>query len=580
MGLGYSNHMAGFLPGPAALVAVAVVRPRTLMRWRLILACVGALALGLTPFLTQPIRAAHFPAINEGEPTGCVTKIALDCTLSSTTVERFNYNFNRGQYGPKIGRQAPFIAQVGMFWLYFKWQWLRDPMLEHQGAQRVLAALFLVLGLMGGWAHYQKDRRSFWYFGTFMLSITLVLIYYLNFKYGASQAPELGDAVDREVRDRDYFYLWTFSAWGVWASLGLMYLWEAVAGLLGSESLKVGKEVVMRPTRRSWLMGAPVLAIAAIPLFTNWKAASRAGHTYTRDFAHDLLNSVEPYGILVTVGDNDTFPLWYAQEVEGIRRDVVVANTSLLNTDWYTRQLIRAPVREYDAARGPAIYRGGNWKKPSGPPVTMTMEEADAIPLAYDMPQAQQFVAGDIEATITPRTLTRADIFVLRMIKDSPNRPLYFSRTSGGYGQELGLGPYLLTQGLARKLMPTIPTPGRDTLLLPGEGFIDVARTRALWFDVFKGQQAIIKKGDWVDAPSVGIPALYVSTGIILSEVLRSRGQGQEAQRVLATAEQVARATRLGDVFAQSTAPPIPLEGDSRAQVPLPLSPAESIRRP
>ena len=243
-------------------------------------------------------------------------------------------------------------------------------------------------------------------------------------------------------------------------------------------------------------------------------------------------------------------------------------------------EIIRAPVREYDPAKGPAIYRDRSWPKPSGPPVAMTIDEADRIPLAMDITEPQLFRAGEIEATITPRTLTRADIFVLRMIKDSPNRPLYFSRTSGGYGQELGLGPYLLTQGLARKLMPTIPTPGRDTLLLPGEGFIDVARTRALWFDVFKGQQAIIRKGDWVDSPSVGIPALYVSTGIILSEVLRSRGQGPEAQRVLATAEQVARATRLGDVFAQSTAPPIPLEGDSRAQVPLPLSPAESIRRP
>ena len=108
----------------------------------------------------------------------------------------------------------------------------------------------------------------------------------------------------------------------------------------------------------------------SVPLFANWASASRAGQTDTTDFARDLLNSVEPYGILVTVGDNDTFPLWYAQEVEGIRKDVIVANTSLLNTDWYVRQLLRRPVYEYDAAKGPKIYADKQWTKPSGAPVT------------------------------------------------------------------------------------------------------------------------------------------------------------------------------------------------------------------
>src|SRR5437764_7376012 len=74
-GLGYANHMAGFLALPAVAAAVVIRRPATLVRWRLLLAIAGALALGMTPFLTQPLRAARFPAINEGEPTGCATHI-------------------------------------------------------------------------------------------------------------------------------------------------------------------------------------------------------------------------------------------------------------------------------------------------------------------------------------------------------------------------------------------------------------------------------------------------------------------------------------------------------------------------
>jgi hypothetical protein len=579
LGLGYANHMAGFLPAPAVAFAVMLRRPGTILRWRLILVAVAAVLFGMTPFATQPIRAAYFPAINEGEPTACRTEISVSCTFNAKTYEAFKYNFNREQYGkpPVTERNAPFSAQIGMWWLYFKWQWLRDPYSQNQTAQAVLAALFLVLGLFGGWVHWKRDRQSFLFFGPLMFTMTLALIYYLNFKYGYSQAPELGDTVDREVRDRDYFYLWSFSAWSVWAALGLVFVWESIAALIGSQQVKVGKIVQDLPQKRSWMMASPVLALAVVPLVGNWGPSTRRSDTTTADFAQDLLNSVEPYGILVTVGDNDTFPLWYAQEVEGVRKDVIVANTSLLNTDWYTRQLIRNPVREYDAAKGPALYRGKSWPKPTGAPVKMTMDQADSIPLAYQLPDTVAFEAGGIRAKIAPRVLTRADLFVLQMIKDNPTRPVYFSRTSGSYGRELGLEQYLLTQGLARKLLNAVPSSGRDTLLVPGEGFVDVARTKALWNDVFQAPKSFDKKNGWPDKASVGIPALYVNTGFVLYDALQTVGDQAGAQKALNDSRQLAKATRIADFFNfDAAAPPPPTKGDVAPVVPLDVAPKDS----
>jgi len=542
------------------------------------------MVVGVTPFATQPIRAAHFPAMNEGEPTACRTKLELSCTMSEGTYRAFMYNFNRGQYGkPSLStRQASFTEQVGMWWLYFKWQWLRDPDIRAAFPQALFAASFLVLGLVGGWVHFQHDRRSFWYFGSLMFTMTLLLIYYLNFKLGFSQDP--ASQSPREVRDRDYFFLWSFSAWGVWAGIGLAYIWESIAALVGTEARTRGKVAVVEPTTTGWRRASPTLLLALIPLAGNWTAASRRSHTTTRNVAADLLNSVEPYGVLVTVGDNDTFPLWYAQQVEGVRKDVVIANTSLLNTDWYVRQLIRRPIYEYDAAKGPAIYRGKQWIKPATPPLHMSFADADAVPEYYEMREPMRFAAGPYNATIDPRhleygVLMRADALVLRIIQDSWNdRPIYFARSSVGYPRSLGLENNVLTQGLASKLFIPPASAGKDTVFVQGDGWLDVARTKTLWNDVFQGPKSVIAEARWVDRASVSMPSMYIFAGAELAESLRNAGDHAGANAVFATTRQVATATRLNDmVRALDQEYRAPVTGDSNG-VSLRVDPATQLK--
>jgi len=567
IGLGYTNHPAGFLVGPAVATAVLVRRPRTVLRWRLLMSAVLALALGLTPFAFEPIRAAHHPALNEGEPTGCTDRIGVACTFSDTTARRLMANVNREQYGkPNLSeRQAPFTAQLGMWWLYFRWQWLRDPHGTQGALQGALAVLFLGLGIAGGVVHWRRDRASFWFFGPLVFTVTLALVYYMNFKYGASQAPELS-GVDREVRDRDYFYLWSYSAWSVWAALGLVAVWRGLAERTG------------RAPR--WAATAPILAFGLLPLIGNWRAASRAGEWATREWARDVLNSVEPYGILITGGDNDTFPLWYAQEVEGVRRDVTVAVTSLLNTDWYARGLMRRPITRYDEAAGPAIYRGRSWPMPTRPIMSLTTAQLNAIPDYVELREPQLFQQGGIRAVVDPRRLEfgvplRSDIIVLQMLKDNlGERPFYVSRTTAGYSQALGLTPYALVQGLVTKVSPTALAAGRDTLEVPGLGFVDVSRTAALWRQ-YGAPAAVVRRGDWIDRPSAGIPALYTTTALVLAQAMEMQGRSAEAKRFQTAGLDVAEAAHITEWFvgAAPSAPPPAAGSDAPRGAPLPPGP-------
>ena len=191
------------------------------------------------------------------------------------------------------------------------------PLAENKGKNHYFF-LPLLLGLLGLFFQFDKDKRGSWlvFLMFFMTGIAIVL--YLN------QPPY-------QVRERDYAYAGSFYMFAIWIGLGVaaLYSWLSEAAFLKkvpAKALATGVSVLC--------LGVPALMAAQ-----NWDDHDRS-HRYTApEMAHNYLNSVGQNGLLVTHGDNDTFPLWYAQEIGGIRTDVRVVNTSLLGTDWYIDQM-------------------------------------------------------------------------------------------------------------------------------------------------------------------------------------------------------------------------------------------------
>jgi hypothetical protein len=279
----------------------------------------------------------------------------------------------------------------------------------------------------------------------------------------------------------------------------------------------------------------------------NWSAASRRNDTAARDWGIDILNSVEPYGILITIGDNDTFPLWYAQFVEGVRPDVTVVIEGYLDMDWPVHQLLRNPVHAYDAAAGPAMYRGQVWAKPTHPPLRMTAAQSDSVPDFTELRQPQIFKTGAIEGRVAAGYLERKDVFVLRLITDAlPERPIYFTMGSS-YPKLFGLERYMVTQGLVQRLMP-IPV-GDST----GRA-LDLARSDALW-RIYRGPAAIVRRGDWIDRASLVTPVDYTLVGLSLSDALERGGDTARAKQIREQAVRVIRSARMEEIFGLTPAP-------------------------
>ncbi len=179
----------------------------------------------------------------------------------------------------------------------------------------------LLLGLIGIFYQFAADKRGSWltFLLFFMTGIAIVL--YLN------QPPY-------QVRERDYAYAGSFYAFCIWIGLAVAALYQIIEERLDKKNAS-GKLYVTAASACTLLcLGVPVLMAEE-----NWDDHDRSNRYTAVEIAKNYLNSVGRNGILVTHGDNDTFPLWYAQEVEGVRPDVRIVNTSLLGTDWHIDQM-------------------------------------------------------------------------------------------------------------------------------------------------------------------------------------------------------------------------------------------------
>ncbi|MBK7885238.1 MAG: hypothetical protein IPJ81_16740 [Chitinophagaceae bacterium] len=186
--------------------------------------------------------------------------------------------------------------------------------LKDNKANNKLYALPFILGILGLVYHASKNKRDALVVGL-LFSLCFAIVLYLN-------------QAGNQPRERDYAYVGSFYAFAIWIGLGVLYVKDLINRFIKSS---MGANII-----------AAVLCMLAVPILMasqEWDDHDRSKKVLARDLAIDYLESCAPNAIVISYGDNDTYPLWYAQEVEGIRKDIRVINSSLLGTDWYINQL-------------------------------------------------------------------------------------------------------------------------------------------------------------------------------------------------------------------------------------------------
>jgi hypothetical protein len=318
-----------------------------------------------------------------------------------------------------------------------------------------------LLGIAGMFYHLNRDNRNWGIILLLFIMTGVAIVFYLN------QYPN-------QPRERDYAFAGSFYFFAVWIGLGVLALFEMISKLL-----------------------AGLLCFLAVPVLMgseNWNDHDRSGRYLGRDVAFNYLNSCAPDAILFTNGDNDTFPLWYAQEVEGKRTDIRVCNLMLLNTDWYINQMknkvyesdplpVTLPVKKYYDGINNQVFIVEKTKDPvdittiidwinsdnKGTKVQVSSSEIlDIIPsktIRIPVDAAKVIASGAvkqedadkivpyIDIKLKGNSIIKSQLIVLDILAHNNwERPIYF--VTGYHNDAFGLEEYFQMEGLAYRLVP------------------------------------------------------------------------------------------------------------------------------
>lgn len=431
---------------------------------RTLLLALAAL-LGFSVHFYIPIRAQLNPAINENAPK---------------TWDAFQGFLERKQYGNEsmfqraLHRRGTWANQFGQhermgFWGFFDKQY---------GYNDLAFFPLFILGLLGLYQLIRK-KGAFGFFLILLLLISSVgLIWYMNFADGTRYNAATQDAY-LEVRDRDYFFTPAFIFFGMAIGLGGAALIRRLSG--GSVIWSAA--------------GAALIALMPLrALTTNYFPNDRSNNYIPYDYAYNILTSADSNAVVFTNGDNDTFPVWCLQEVYGIRKDVRIANLSLINTHWYIKQL----------------------KNQMGVPMKMSDDEIERL-YHYRTPEGKLVRVQDqmINEILTANQWKTPIDFAVTV---SGSNRIYMDKP---------LDRHLMMTGLAYRLV-------REE----GDGLLDVDVTRDLFLDVFR-YRGINDPTVYKDENATRLVANYASGFILLADTLRRAGRMAEAEASVRKATEI-----------------------------------------